>query len=81
LKFAKQLVAVKSEDEAITVMNCNNQGLAAFMVAAHFAFPYLAVATDPANLNRLRHGPPYVALAEAVAEFLSNLKSESRREQ
>jgi hypothetical protein len=74
LNFAQQLANTKSEEEAIIYMSCNHRGLAAFLMAAHFAFPYLPATKDAASENDLRYGLPYVALAKAVADFLNSLK-------
>lgn len=73
LNFAEQLANVKSEDEGLGYTGRNPEGLAAFLVAVHFAYPYLELTNDQTGKNLLRYGPPYVALAKAVANFLNTL--------
>lgn len=81
LKFAEGLANVKSEDEGLGYTGRDPQGLAAFLVAAHFAYSYLPLANDQADKTQLRFGPPYVSLARAVVNFLNSLPPLQQREQ
>jgi hypothetical protein len=81
LRFAEELANVKSEDDGLGYTARDPAGLAAFLVAAHFAYPYLPLANDQAGKNQLRFSPPYVSLAKSVVNFLNSLPPLQQREQ
>ena len=79
LAFAQDLAKANSEDEAIRIMDQNREGVEAFCVAAHFCYSYLPPTTDSTNDSQKCSDVPYIALARAVARFLTRLPPEFLR--
>jgi hypothetical protein len=77
LSFAESLSKATSDDEAIGATMRNPEGLAAFLVAAHFAYPYLPVSRGSSRARNQESFPRYVALASAVGNFLRLLSPQS----